>query len=130
MGYTPRLLPEAAASPRARPLLIAALVILVGHGLTTFFLGARPSGGLASNLFQIGAAVTASLLAGDASRRGTGLSRRFWSLVAAAFVIWSLAQASFAYEEWLGREVSQPSWTHFLFRLYGAPLLMALLIVE
>lgn len=130
MGYTPRLLFEAAASPRVRPLLITAFLILVGHVLTTLFLGARPPGALASNLFQIAAAVTASLLAGDASRRGTGLSRRFWSLVAAAFVIWSLAQASFAYEEWLGREVSQPSWTHFLFRLYGAPLLMALLIVE
>jgi len=67
----------------------------------------------------------------QASRRSTGFSRRFWTLVAVAFFVWTVGQATYIYHEnWIGERVPQPSWTHFFFRLYGAPLVMALLIAH
>ena len=114
---------------RSRLLLALAALILAVHAATSVVLGGSPLGSLASNLLQVAASATAALACTSASRRAGGFERRFWVLVAAAFWIWSAAQASYAYlENWEGTGVGQPSWTHLLFRLYGAPLLMALLI--
>lgn len=121
------MIPE---SLRPRWLVAAAVSVLGAHLLGAIFLGGGAAS-LASNLFQIVAGLIAALAFLDASRRGVGLAPRFWTLVSTAFFIWAAAQASFAYREnWLGLAVDQPSWTHFLFRVYGAPLLMALLLVE
>lgn len=115
---------------RPRMLAAAALSVLGAHLLAAVALGGGAAS-IASNLFQIVAGFIAGLAFLDASRRGVGLAPRFWTLVSTAFFIWAAAQASFAYrEDWLGLPVDQPSWTHFLFRVYGAPLLMALLLVE
>lgn len=114
---------------RSRPLLALAILILAAHVATTAVLGGSPDGALASNLLQMGASLTAALLSVIASRRREGYSRRFWALIATAFAIWTAAQASYTYQEsYMGEAIPQPSWTHFLFRVYGAPLLMALLI--
>ena len=146
MGYTPPLSvggdhleianpvrvigPFTQDASRPRLLAVAALSVLVAHSLAAAFLGGRPAA-VASNFFQIVAGLLAALAFLDASRRGLGLAPRFWTLVSTAFFIWAAAQTSFAYrEDWLGLAVDQPSWTHFLFRVYGAPLLMALLLVE
>lgn len=113
----------------SRRLLALAVLILASHAATSLGLGGSPGGSLASNLLQVAASATAALACMGASRRSAGFGRRFWALVATAFWIWGAAQASYAYvENWQGGEVAQPSWTHLLFRLYGAPLLMALLI--
>ena len=109
---------------------LAALTVLGAHLMAAVALNGGTAA-VASNLFQIAAGLIAALAFLDASRRGAGLVPRFWTLVSTAFFIWAAAQASFAYrEDWLGLSVDQPSWTHFLFRVYGAPLLMALLLVE
>jgi len=114
---------------RSRRLLALAGLILAAHAATTVALGGSPAGALASNLFQLAASLTAALQCIDASRRSTGYARRFWSLIATAFGIWGAAQTSYTYQEsYMGLDVPQPSWTHFLFRLYGAPLVMGLLI--
>ena len=120
-----------AAKLRARPLAAAALLILAAHALAAVVLGTSPMGSLASNTLQAAASVTAALAALGASRRSTGLARRFWVLVAIAFVIWTLGQTWYTYHEnWVGQRVPQPSWSHFFFRLYGAPLVMALMIAH
>lgn len=115
---------------RPRLAALAALTVLGAHVMAAVVLSGGAAA-VASNLFQIAAGLIAALAFLDASRRGAGLAPRFWTLVSTAFFIWAAAQASFAYrEDWLGLSVDQPSWTHFLFRVYGAPLLMALLLVE
>jgi PAS domain S-box-containing protein len=117
------------AAIRDRPLFGLALAICAAHVLESVVLGESDLGSLLSNVLQALAAVVATLLSIGAARRSTGLGLRFWSLVAIAFAVWALGQATYTYHEnWIGQAVPQPSWTHLLFRLYGAPLLMALLI--
>ena len=112
-----------------RPVAILALLLCLAHMATTAVFGPDARGSLASNLLQALLAATACAASAGAARRSSGLSRRFWALVALAFAIWCLGQLTYAYHEnWVGERVPQPSWTHFLFRLYGAPLIMALLI--
>jgi len=114
-----------------RKSLGVALLIVLAHAAVVLILGTTPAGSLASNLLQALAGATAALASFGAARRSHGLARRFWTLVAIAFLIWTTGQATYTYHEnWLGQRVPQPSWTHFLFRLYGAPLLMALLIAQ
>ena len=111
--------------------VVVPALIFAMHVASTLSLGTTPAGSVASNLLQALAGATAALLSLGASRRSTGLARRFWGLVAIAFSIWTLGQATYMYHEnWIGERVPQPSWTHFLFRLYGAPLVMALLIAH
>lgn len=117
------------AADRTRAFIAPPILILAAHVATSAVLGGSPEGALASNLLQMGASLTAALLSIGASRRTAGYSRRFWALIATAFAVWSAAQASYTYQEsYMGEAVPQPSWTHFLFRVYGAPLVMALLI--
>jgi PAS domain S-box-containing protein len=110
---------------------IAPLLICALHVVSVLTLGSGSSGSLVSNALQAAASTSAALLSFGASRRSFGLARRFWSLVAIAFALWTAGQLTYIYHEnWVGERVPQPSWTHFLFRLYGAPLLMALLIAH
>ncbi len=121
---------DRAMTPR-RPLLAAPVLICALHLASALTLGTSPWGSLISNSLQLAAGVMAAWMSFGASRRSTGFARRFWTLVGAAFVIWSAGQSTYIYHEnWIGERVPQPSWTHFLFRLYGAPLLMALLITQ
>ena len=111
--------------------LALAVSFPVLHAISAIAVGPTPAGSLASNALQLAAAITAAVLCWSASRRSFGFARRFWTLVSTAFWIWSAAQASYLHlENWLGTGVEQPSWTHLLFRLYGGPLLMALLITH
>ena len=114
-----------------RPWIAASLLVLGLHVLSVAFLGTSPRGSLASNVLQFTAGLLAALACLGASNRSRGLARKFWVMVAVAFAIWTLGQITFTYHEnWLGQRVPQPSWTHFFFRLYGAPLVMALLIAH
>lgn len=114
---------------RERPLAAAALLIGAAHVAAALLFGASPVGAAASNLLQVAIAFVAGLQCLTVSRRATFMARRFWTLTGAAFWIWSAGQALYTYHEtWLGMSVPRPSWSHFLFRLYGAPLLMALLL--
>lgn len=148
MGYTPRLSvadddPHSTNAPiavrvlraltgapaRSQALMALAFSVLAAHSLAAVALQGVPAS-VASNLSQAVAGLVAGFAFLDASGRAQGLARRFWALASTAFFIWAAAQMSFAYrEDWLGLPVTQPSWTHFLFRVYGAPLLMALLLV-
>lgn len=115
---------------RGGPFAVVAVLICAGHVASVLFLGMGVWGSMASNLLQLAAAATAFFLCLDASRRSTGFARRVWALVASSFAIWCVTQAVYSYQrDWMGGPGSEPSWTEFLFRLYRAPWLMALLIV-
>jgi two-component system sensor kinase FixL len=114
---------------RDRPFFGLALAVCVVHIASAVIFGQGAAGSLLSNVLQVIAGLLAAWLSAGAARRSTGFGRRFWALVAAAFCLWSLGQINYTYHEnWVGEPVPQPSWTHLLFRLYGAPLIMALLI--
>ena len=105
--------------------------VCVIHAVLAFTLGPSPAGSLASNALQGIAALIAASQAALVAKKHPGLARRFWTLIAAALAIWAMAQALYAYHENILRQtVPEPSWTHFLFRLYGAPLVMALMVVH
>jgi PAS domain S-box-containing protein len=116
---------------RSGPWIAAALLILAAHVTSTVALGPSALGSVASNLLQVAASAVACVVCVRTARRAAAFTRRFWIMIAAAFAIWTAAALSYTYlENWELVFVTQPSWTHFLFRLYGAPLLMALLLAH
>jgi PAS domain-containing protein len=109
----------------------AALLIVAAHALVLGVLGRTPPGPLLSNLSMIAAGLVAAATCWRAAARSFGFSRSVWRLVAIALGIWSAAQTSWTVtENVLRASVPEPSLTHLLFRLCGAPLLVALLLDE
>jgi two-component system cell cycle sensor histidine kinase/response regulator CckA len=99
-----------------RKLPVVALAIIALHIASVLALGTSWTGSLVGNLLQIvscGLAVAASLVA---SRRATGLSRRFWLLVACGLAIWGVANVGWTYYEIVLRaEPPTGSLVRFLF---------------
>jgi len=99
-----------------RKLFVLALAIIALHIAAVLTLGTSLAGSLVGNLLQIvscGLAVAASLFA---SRRATGLSRRFWRLVACGLAIWGVANLGWMYYEIvLHMEPPTDSVVRFLF---------------
>jgi PAS domain S-box-containing protein len=82
-----------------RKLLALAFVIVALHVASVLTLGTSSAGSLIGNLLQIvacGLAVASAVLA---SRRATGLSRRFWALVGCGLAVWGVANAGWTYYE-------------------------------
>jgi signal transduction histidine kinase len=118
-----------APAGRARAAAVAGALLLAAQAASTVFLGPSRTGLVASNLIQLAAGIAAALAATSAASRARAFARRHWTLIGAALWLWAAAQAVYSYHEiWLGSSVPQPSAAHFLFRLYGAPLVMALLL--
>src|SRR5258707_15714693 len=82
-----------------RKLLALALVIVALHAAAVLTLGTSPAGSLIGNLLQITACGLAVAAAFAASRRATGLSRRFWLLVGGGLAVWGLADNGWRYYE-------------------------------
>jgi signal transduction histidine kinase len=119
------------APTATRRTVVAVAGILVAHAVALAWLGTSTAGKLASNAALTSGGVWAALACLGASRRARGLERRLWSLFAMSLAIWVCAQGAWTYHEsWLQRAVPQPSVQHLLYRLFGAPLVMALLLDE
>jgi len=114
---------------RNSPVLITAISICTAHFLLSVVPRQQAWVPLASNLLQLAAAVLAGCVCLNASRRSADFSRTIWRLVAAGFGIWSVTQAMYSYQAAIAASDHQVSWTQFLYRLYRAPWVMALLIV-
>jgi PAS domain S-box-containing protein len=99
-----------------RKLLVVALVIVALHVAAVLTLGTTTAGSITGNLLQItscGLAVAASFAA---SRRATGLSRRFWLLVGCGLAVWGVANLGWMYYEIvLHTEPPTGSLVRFLF---------------
>src|SRR5258708_19264864 len=99
-----------------RKLLALALVIVALHVAAVLTVGTSPAGSLIGNLLQITACGLAVAAAFAASRRATGLSRRFWLLVGCGLAVWGLADVGWVYYQILLRMEPPPgSILRFLF---------------
>lgn len=109
----------------------AALLIVAAHALVLGLLGGTAPGPVLSNLIQIAAGVLAAAASWRAADRSSGFSRSVWRLFAVSLGVWCAAQTSWTVtENVLKASVPEPSLTHLLFRLCGAPLIVALLLDE
>ena len=99
-----------------RSLTVLALVIIVLQLLSAGFLGASPAGSFLGNTLQIVACGLAVAAAIAASRRGRGLARPFWLLVASGLTVWGVADLGWMYYELaLRQEPPTGSVVRFLF---------------
>lgn len=99
-----------------RKLLAVAFVIVASHAVAVLTLGTSPAGSLIGNLLQITACALAVAAAFAASRRATGLTRRFWLLVGCGLAVWGAANIGWAYYEIVLRtEPPTGSVVRFLF---------------
>src|SRR5258708_3954410 len=99
-----------------RKLLALVLVIVALHVAAVLMLGTSPAGSLIGNLLQITACGLTVAAAFAASRRATGLSRRFWLLVGCGLAVWGLADVGWMYYEIVLRmEPPTGSIVRFLF---------------
>jgi PAS domain S-box-containing protein len=113
----------------SRKLPILALIIVGLHVCEVLILGTSPAGSLATNSLQLVACGLATAMAFGASRRGRGLSRPFWLLVALGMAIWGAANLGWMYyENWLRIEVPQLSAARILFDLQGIFFAIALFL--
>jgi PAS domain S-box-containing protein len=82
-----------------RKLLALSLVILALHVAGVLTLGMTPTGSLLGNLLEIAACAMAVTAMFAASRRASGLSRRFWLLVGCGLAVWGVANIGWMYYE-------------------------------
>ena len=116
-------------APRVRAALTWAALLVGAQAAGTLLLAGRPVAAFVSDLIQAVAAVLAAVQVTAAARRSAGYARRFWALIGASLWLWLVAQLAYSYDDaWLGIAPPQPSVVHLLFRLYGAPLVMVLLL--
>ena len=99
-----------------RKLAVSALVIVALHIVVVLTLGTAPLGSLCGNLLELAACGMAVAAAWAASGRATGLSRRFWRLVACGLAVWGVANVGWMYYE-LALHIEPPtgSVVRFLF---------------
>ena len=99
-----------------RKLIILAGSILVLHLFTAATLGGTPAGFLVSNTLQNFSAALAAVMCFLASRRGQGLSRPFWLLMACAMLAWGAGNLGWTYDQYV-LHISPPpsSIMRFLF---------------
>jgi PAS domain S-box-containing protein len=112
-----------------RSLTVLTLVIIVVHLLSAGLLGPSPAGSFLGNSLQIIACGLAVAAAIAASRRGRGLARPFWLLVASGLAVWGVANLGWMYYELaLHQEPPTGSVVRFLFGTQSIFFAMALFL--
>jgi PAS domain S-box-containing protein len=112
-----------------RKLLIVALIVVALHVCEVLTLGTSTIGTFLANSLQIFACGLAVAMAFAAYRRGRGLSRSFWLLVASGVAMWGIANFGWMYYEVvLHNEPPAGSAVRFLFGLQSVPFAMALFL--
>jgi len=82
-----------------RKTLIVSVLLFLAHGAVLATLGHRPPGPVFSSLIQLGLGLVVITAAVTGARGATGFERRFLLLVAARYVIFSIAQTLASYYE-------------------------------
>src|SRR5256885_1448125 len=112
-----------------RKAVVLALVMIALHVVVVLALGTSASGSFIGNSLQIIACGLATAMALGAFRRGTGLSKPFWLLVACGVAVWGVANLGWMYYEILLRmEPPTGSAVRFLFGTQVIFFAMALLL--
>ena len=109
--------------------LILALVIIALHIVVVLAWGTSATGSFLGNSLQILACGMATALAFGAMRRGNGLTRPFWLLVACGVAVWGIANLGWMYYEIIQHtEPPSGSAVRFLFGTQVIFFAMALLL--
>jgi PAS domain S-box-containing protein len=113
----------------SRKLLIIALVLIGLHAAEVRLLGTSPAGSLVANSLQLAACAIAAGVTFGAARRGHGLSRPFWLLVACGTAMWGVANLGWMYyENWLHQPIPALSPVRVLFDSQGVFFAIALFL--
>ena len=114
-----------------RRTLFFALATLLAHIAVIAFLGTSPGGVLFSNLLGLFACGYAALVCFIRMRQSSGFPRRFWSLIATGYSLWSAGQLIFTYYEAIEhRTIPTLSPTDVPYLAYYLPLSVALLLTS
>src|ERR1035438_2353526 len=109
------------------PLL--ALFIIGLHVGEVLIFGTSATGSLIANSLQLVACAIGTAMAFGASRRGRGVSRPFWRLIALAMATWGLANLGWMYyENWLYIVVPAISVVRIVFDSQGVFFAIALFL--
>jgi two-component system cell cycle sensor histidine kinase/response regulator CckA len=110
-------------------LLVSVIGLLVLSVCVILTLGMSPAGSLLTNSLQIVCCGLAAATCFAASKRGRGLSRPFWILVACSIATWAVANLGWMYyENWLHVPVPRFSLVRILFDVQGVFYAIALFL--
>src|SRR6266496_5456790 len=108
-----------------------ALAAILAHITIIAFLGTSPAGVLFSNLLQLFACGYAAFVCFIQMRRSSAFPRRFWSLIATAYLLWSAGQLILTYYEAIEhRTIPTLSPSDVPYLGYYLPLAFALLLTS
>src|SRR5579863_10595594 len=99
--------------PASRKILVTAAAVLACH-----FVALAAHSALASNIIEFVLLVLAAAACFQAANRGSGYARRFWRLMAAAFVIYGLGQVLVTYYDSVLHASLTQWWPSDVFFLY------------
>ncbi|HXE89372.1 MAG TPA: PAS domain S-box protein [Terriglobales bacterium] len=111
--------------------VIVGLAILIAavHSAGLLWLGTSPAGSLFSNSMQVAASGLAVVACHVAARRRTGYTRKFWNLMSAGYLLWTIGQVIFLYyENVLHREIPPLSPTDIPYFASFLPMVAALIL--
>jgi PAS domain S-box-containing protein len=112
-----------------RKLLILAATLVGAHLAQSLILGVSPAGTLIANLLEVSASALAAVMCFGASRRGRGMARPFWVLVACGMAAWGVANLGWMYHELiLHSKPPTGSAVQFVFSLHAVFFAMALFL--
>ncbi len=109
-----------------KPLILAVTIVAL-HVLEAATLGTTPTGSLIANLLEIAACGFAMVMAFGAYRRGRGMSRPFWLMVAAGLAMWGVANLGWMYYEVVLH--SEPPTTSAVRFLFGMEIVLLAMIL-
>ena len=110
-------------------LLILACILVAIHLTQALVFGVTPAGNLVANLTEVAASALAAVACFGASRRGRGMARSFWTLLAYGMVIWGVTNLAWAQHEFFhAARPSASSAIEFLFTVQGVFFALALFL--
>ena len=111
----------------SRKLPLLALFLIGLHAGEVLIYGTSATGSLIANALQLVACAIGTAMAFGASRRGHGVSRPFWRLIALALATWGVANLGWMYyENWLRIAAPSLSLVRTLFDSQGVFFAIAL----
>jgi len=118
-----------ARRPIPRLLLLLALTVVIYHAVVPEFFAATTVGSVVASATQLLACLLAATMCLRASRRFSGFSESFWTLVAYGMCLWSVASLGWAYYEVFLHAIPPPgSMIRFLFDSHGMFFALAIFL--
>jgi PAS domain S-box-containing protein len=112
-----------------RSLALVALLVVTAQVCSIVFLGVSPAGSVVGNSLQIFSSFLAAVMCFRASRRASGFSQSFWTLIGFGMFLWGVADFGWIYYEVFKQsEPPAGSLIRFLFDTHGMFFVMAIFL--